>query len=143
MTTGLMLVVWVSMLMVGAVVMTMMATVSVWVELMVGDIRFVEYITHSIERVFSSSCSSVVWAVDSLCASFIARERISGVTAVVWVLDVAQVVIFRLFASGVVAVFDGDVAVAWGGSRCGTGGWGTSWGWLGRLGGVLEHHLGR
>jgi hypothetical protein len=50
----------------------------------------------------------VVWV------SMLTVEAVTKETASVWVLDVAQVVIFRPFGSGVIAVGDGDVAVTTG-----------------------------
>jgi hypothetical protein len=50
----------------------------------------------------------VVWV------SMLMVEAATIATALVWVLDVAQVIIFRPFGSGVVAVGDGDVAVTTG-----------------------------
>ena len=52
-----------------------------------------------------------------LFAAWLAISR-----ADVWVLVIAQVVIFQPFVSGVVAVVDGDVVVAGGGSGCKTRG---------------------
>ena len=43
-------------------------------------------------------------------------------TTVIWVLDVAQVVVLVVVVAGNVAIADGDVAVAFGHSRCRTGG---------------------
>ena len=42
---------------------------------------------------------------------FVAWWAVSKVGAAVWVLVVAQVVVFRPFGSDVVAIVDGDVAV--------------------------------
>jgi hypothetical protein len=78
--------------------------------------RSVEQTTRSNERVCTSSCNSVCWALDRRRGRLLAWVAVSEVVVSVWVLDVAQVVVFRPFASGVVAVVDGDVAVAVGGS---------------------------
>ena len=63
------------------------------------------------EQTCSSSRNSVVWVLGVPCTSFIAWLAVSKVGAAVWVLVVAQVVIFWPFGSDVIAVVDGDVAV--------------------------------
>ena len=55
--------------------------------------------------------NSVPWAVDGLCVSSMAWGWISEVATVVWVLDVAQVVVLVVVVAGNVAVVDGDMAV--------------------------------
>jgi hypothetical protein len=82
------------------------------------------------ERVCSSSCDLVCWAVGRRCGLWLAWVAVSKVAVAVWVLVIAQVVVFRLFASGVVAIVNGDVVVVLGVSR-GTGDRGTCWGVLG------------
>jgi hypothetical protein len=62
----------------------------------------------------------------------------SPVYVAVLVLDEAQVVVLGLVAAGNVAVVDGDVAVAFGGSRCGTGVDGASCGEQGSVGRLLD-----
>ena len=59
-----------------------------------------------------------------------------------WVLDKAQVVVVGLVTAGSVSVVDGDMAVAFSGSRCGMGFNGASWGEQGGVGQLLAHHLG-
>jgi hypothetical protein len=90
----------------------------------------VEQSTRLDERVCLSSCDSVCWAVGRRRGLWLAWVAVSKVAVAVWVLVVAQVVIFQPFASGVVAVVDGDVAVVLGVSR-GTEDRGTCWGVLG------------
>jgi hypothetical protein len=58
------------------------------------------------------------------------------------VLVVAQVVVPSVVAAGVVAVVDGDVAVARCGSRCETGGLGVGWGAVGRFGSMCRRLRG-
>jgi hypothetical protein len=89
---------------------------------------------HSIEqstcldkRVCLLSCDSVCWAVDHCCGLWLAWVAVSKAAVAIWVLVVAQVVIFQPFASGVIAIIDSDVAVVLGVSR-GTGDRGTCWG---------------
>jgi hypothetical protein len=101
--------------------------------------RFIEQMTHFDRQVCSLSYDLVCWAVEHPCALFMAWLAISKVGAAVWVLVVAQVVIFRLFGSGVVAVVDGDVAASLGGSRCETGGCGGSWSAVGQPGIQCQH----
>jgi hypothetical protein len=92
--------------------------------------RSIEQSTCLDERVCSSSCDSVCWAVGRHCGLWLAWVAVSKVAVAIWVLVVAQVVVFRPFASGVVAIVDGDIAVVLGVSR-GTGDRGTCWGVLG------------
>ena len=66
----------------------------------------------------------------------------SSVYVAILVLDEAQVVIVGLVTAGSIAVVNGDMAVAFGGSRCGTGFNGASWGEWGSVGQLLAHHLG-
>jgi hypothetical protein len=82
------------------------------------------------EHVCSLSCDSVCWAVGCCCGLWLAWVAVSKVAVAVWVLVVAQVVVFQLFASGVVAVVDSDIVVVLGVSR-GTGDRGMCWGVLG------------
>jgi hypothetical protein len=77
------------------------------------------------ECVCLSSRSSIFCAVDCSCMSFTASLTVSSVLAGVWVLDDTLLIISEAVASGVVAVVDCDVAVEWGGSGYGTGGWGS------------------
>ena len=67
--------------------------------------------THFDEQTCSSSRNSVVWVLGVLSMSFVAWWAVSKVGAAVWVLVVAQVVVFRPFGSDVVAIVDGGVAV--------------------------------
>jgi hypothetical protein len=83
---------------------------------------FVECTTRSDERVRTASYSSVSWAVHSLRTSFPACLSIPGVSVVVWVLDVAVVVVSEVVMAGVAAVVGGDVAFALGCSRREVGG---------------------
>jgi hypothetical protein len=92
--------------------------------------RSIKQLTRLDERVCSSSCDLVCWAVGHRCGLWLAWVAVSKVAVAVWVLVVAQVVVFRPFASGVVAVIDGDVAVMLGFSR-GMGDRGTCWGGAG------------
>jgi hypothetical protein len=73
--------------------------------------------------------------------SFSAGVSISEVLLGIWVLNETLDVVFGLVVAGNIAVVNGDVAVAFGGSRCGTGVLETSWGELGRLGGFLGRRL--
>ena len=98
----------------------------------------IEQTACSCECICSLSCGSVCWAVFHCCTSLMAWGWISGVTVVVWVLDVTVVVIFWLFSSGVVAIVDDDMVLAVCGSGVGTGEGGTSWGQLGDMGRPLD-----
>jgi hypothetical protein len=63
-----------------------------------------------------------------------ASLTVSGVSVVVWVLDDAQVVVFRVGAVGFVIVVGGDVATKRWGSEHERRGWGLGWdmvGWPG------------
>ena len=60
----------------------------------------------------------------------------------VLVLDEAQVVVVGLVTAGSAAVVDGDMAVAFGGSGCGTGFNGASWGEQGGVGQSIARRLG-
>jgi hypothetical protein len=60
----------------------------------------------------------------------------------VWVLDVAHVVVSGVVVAGNVAVVDGDVAVAGGGSERETRGWGASGGQQGCVGGGMSRRWG-
>jgi hypothetical protein len=104
--------------------------------------RSVGYTTRSGERVCSSSCNSVCWAVGGRRGLSGARVAISGVVGAVWVLTVAQVVVSRVVSAGNVGVGSGDVAVAGCGSRCETGGLGVDWGAVGRFGSVCRRLRG-
>jgi hypothetical protein len=84
-----------------------------------------------------TSCNGVPWAVNGVSASFMAWGRVSGVLGSVCMLDEAQVVVSKVVAAGNVAVVGDDVAVAFSGSKCGTGDRGTSWGVLGGVGRLL------
>ena len=90
------------------------------------------------ERARTSLHNGVPWAVDWVCVSSMAWGWISEVATVVWVLDVAQVVVFRPFGSGVVALVDGDVVVVLGGSDCKGRGCGASRGVVDQLGAVCR-----
>jgi hypothetical protein len=70
---------------------------------------FVEYTTRSEERVRTTSRNGVCWAVDGVCTSFTAQLVISKAVVVVWVLDVAQVVLLEVVATGFAAVVNHDV----------------------------------
>jgi hypothetical protein len=61
--------------------------------------------------------------------------------AVVWVLDVTQVVIFHPFGSGVIAIVDSDVVAVISSLGCkrGGGGWGACRGAVGRPSSVCHH----
>jgi hypothetical protein len=50
------------------------------------------------------SSSTVFWAVDDFRASFTASLAVSGVSAGVWVLDKAQVIVSEVVAAEVAAV---------------------------------------
>ena len=52
----------------------------------------------------------------------------------VWVLDESDIIILVVVVAGNIAVADSDVAVAFGGSRCGTRVDGVSWGEQGGVG---------
>jgi hypothetical protein len=60
------------------------------------------------------------------------------VSAGVWVLGEARVVVSEVVAAEVAAVVGSDVAVAMGGSGCETRSWGLGRGGLDRLGGVCR-----
>ena len=90
--------------------------------------RFIEQTTHFDEQTCSLSRNSIVWVLGVPCTSFIAWLAVSKVGAAVWVLVVAQVVVFRPFVSDVVAVVDGDVAVEWRGLGLEGRGCGSCWG---------------
>jgi hypothetical protein len=92
--------------------------------------RSIEQSTCLDKRICSSLCDSVCWAVGHRCRLWLAWVAVSKVAVAVWVLVIAQVVVFQPFASGVVAVVDGDIVVVLGVSR-GTGDRGTCWGVLG------------
>jgi hypothetical protein len=64
------------------------------------------------------------------------------VYVVVLVLDEAWVVVLGMVAAGNIAVVNGDMAVTFGGSRCGMGFNGASWGEQGGVGQLLDRHLG-
>ena len=91
------------------------------------------------ERVRMTLCRAICWGVDHLPVSFIPWRWISWVTAVVWMLDIAQVIVFWLFGSGVVAVVDGDMVVVLGGLDCKRRVCGVSRGAVDRLGAVCHH----
>jgi hypothetical protein len=110
-------------------------------EFSVERFHSIEQTTRFGEHVSSSWRSSVVWAVDGLCASFTAWLAVSRVGAAIWVLVVAQVAVFQPFGSDVVAVVDGDVAVAGKGLGHEIRGLGVCLGAVGRIGSVC-HHLG-
>jgi hypothetical protein len=57
---------------------------------------------------------------------------VSEVSEVVWVLDEALAVVSEVAVAGIAAVVGSDVAVAKGGSGCGTRGWGVCSGAVGR-----------
>jgi hypothetical protein len=79
-------------------------------------------------RVCLSLCDSVCWAIDHCCWLWLAWVAVSEVVAAIWVLVVAQVVVFQPFASSVVAIVNGDVVML--GVSRGTGDRGTCWGVL-------------
>ena len=88
---------------------------------------------HFNEQTCTSSRNSFVWVLGVPCTSFIAWLAVSKVGAAVWVLVIAQVVIFQPFVSDVVAVVDGDVAVEWRGLGLKRRGCGSCWGSISRL----------
>jgi hypothetical protein len=103
---------------------------------------FVEYTTRSEERVRTTSRNGVSLVAHHCCGLSGAWVVASEVAVAVWVLVVAQVVVFRPFASGVVAVVDGDVAVAVGGPGSETSGHRVCRGAVGRLGRVCHRFRG-
>jgi hypothetical protein len=102
----------------------------------------VEQTTRFDERSCSSSRESVSSAVDSPCTSVTTSLTVSGVSAAIWILDDALVVVFRVVAVVFVAVVGGDVAVAMGGSGCETRGCGGCRGAVGRLGSECRRSRG-
>jgi uncharacterized membrane-anchored protein len=63
-----------------------------------------------------------------------ASLTVSSVSAGVWVLDDAQVVVFGAVAAVLVAVVGGKVMVALGSLGCRTRGWGARWSAVDRSG---------
>ena len=86
----------------------------------------IEGMTHSGERVCTTLCTSIFWAVGHSSTSSAASLAISEVGGAVWVLNKALVTVSEVFAVAEAAVVGGDVAVVLGGSRFGTGGVGLS-----------------
>ena len=104
--------------------------------------RFLEQTTRSNERVSSSSCNSVSRAVDLHHGLVHVWTAASEVSEVVWVLDEALAVVSEGAMAGIAAVVGSDVAVATGGSGCGTRGWGLCRGGMDWLGSMCHHFLG-
>jgi hypothetical protein len=102
----------------------------------------IEQQTCSNERICAWSRSAVCWAVDDFCASFMASLAVSGVSAGVWVLNEARVVVLEVVAAEVVAVVGSDMAVGTGSSGCARRGWGLGWSVVSRLGRVCRRFQG-
>jgi hypothetical protein len=85
------------------------------------------------EHVCTTSHNGVSLVAHRCCGLSGAWVVASKVAVAVWVLVVTQVVIFQLFASGVIAVVDGDIAVAVGGPGSKTSGHRVCRGAVGRL----------
>jgi hypothetical protein len=65
---------------------------------------------HGNERVCSSSCNSICWAVDGHHGLLDVWVAASGVVVAVWVLDITQVIVFEVVATGFAAIINHDVA---------------------------------
>jgi hypothetical protein len=100
---------------------------------------FVEYTTRSEECVRTTSRNGISLVAHRCCGLSGVWVVASKVAVAVWVLVITQVVVFRLFASGVIAVVDGDMAVAVGGPGSETSGHRVCRGAVGRLGRVCRH----
>jgi hypothetical protein len=99
---------------------------------------FVEYTTHSEERIRTTSCNGVSRAVDGLCVSFTASFMVSGGSVFIWVLDTALGAVFGVVIAQFVVDVGGDMAMAGDGSGCGLWDWGLGWGAVGRFGSVCR-----
>jgi hypothetical protein len=104
--------------------------------------RSVEQSTCLDECVCLSSCDLVCWAVDHCCGLPGAWAAVSGVSAVVWVLDEAWVVVWGMVAAGFVTVVGCDMAAGQQGSGHERRGSGGCRGAVGRLGKVCRHFCG-
>ena len=89
-----------------------------------------------------TSCTSVFWAVGCSSTSSAASLAVSEVGGAVWVLAVVQIDVLGVVTAGVATVVGGDMAVAFSGSRCGTGVNGVGWGEQGGVERLLGLHLG-
>jgi hypothetical protein len=95
---------------------------------------FIEYTMHSEEHIRITSHNGICWAVDGVCTSFTAQLVISKAVVVVWVLDVAQVVLLEVVATGFAAVVNHDVVCNGGVLGCVVWGWGLCWSTVGSPG---------
>ena len=84
--------------------------------------------TRSGEHIRTTSCRAICWVVGSLPVSFIPWGWISGVTAVVWVLDVVQVIVLGVCVAEMAVGVVSGVTVERRGLWCENGGWVSSWG---------------
>jgi hypothetical protein len=71
-----------------------------------------------------------------------ASLTVSGVSAVIWVLDDALVVVFRVVAAVFIAIVGGDMAAEQRGSGLKREGWGVCWGTVNWLGNVCHRLQG-
>ena len=71
---------------------------------------------HFDEHSCSLSCTFILRAADCRTTLFRAWQSVYNFTAIICALDKTQVIISRVVAAGNVAIVDGDVAVAAGGS---------------------------
>ena len=102
----------------------------------------IEYTTRSDERVRTTSCNGLSWAVDSPCTSFRARWWILGMVAAVWVLDETLAVVSELAVAGITAVVGSDVVLAMGSFECEMGGCRVCRGAIARPGSECRHLQG-
>jgi hypothetical protein len=99
---------------------------------------FVEYTTHSEERVCTTSRNGVSRAVDGVGAAFTAGGWVSMVSGAVCMLDGALDTVSEAVVAGNVGGGGCDVVTVMGRSGRGRKGWGLGWGAVGRLSSVCR-----